>query len=214
MKIKSSRPMYRLTPKSLYIDYPLLGLIMLLITTGLIILYSASGQNMDMVLRQGLRLFLALGVMFIFSFIPPHKYKLWAPWLYAAGLMLLIAVMIMGKIGKGAQRWLDISIFRFQPSEIMKLTVPLMVAWYIDNKPLQQNYKSLGMAAGFIFIPALLIAKQPDLGTAIMVAASGLTAIFLAGISFRLIGFILLAGAIAAPGVWHFMHDYQKRTNF
>lgn len=214
MKIKPSRPMYRLTPKSLYIDYPLLGLIMLLIGAGLVILYSASGQNMDMVLRQGLRLFLALGVMLVFSFIPPHKYKLWAPWLYTAGLMLLIAVMIMGKIGKGAQRWLDISIFRFQPSEIMKLAVPLMVAWYIDNKSIRKNFKALCVAAGFIFIPALLIAKQPDLGTAIMVAASGLTAIFLAGISFQLIGFILLTAAIAAPGVWHFMHDYQKERIF
>lgn len=210
MKIKTMRPMYRLTHQSLYIDYQLLGLLLLLITFGLVILYSASGQNMDMVLRQGIRLFLALGVMLVFSFIPPHKYKLWAPWLYTAGLILLIAVVIMGKIGKGAQRWLDLSLFRFQPSEIMKLAVPLMIAWYIDRRPIQHDFKALIFAAAFIFLPAILIAKQPDLGTAIMVMASGLSVIFLAGISFRIISFIFLSAAFAAPGIWHVLHDYQK----
>ena len=210
MNIKNTRPMYRLTHQSLYIDYPLLGLILLLITFGLIILYSASGQSLDMVLRQALRLTLALSVMVAFSFIPPHKYKLWAPWLYFMGLLLLIAVIVMGKIGKGAQRWLDLSLFRFQPSEIMKLAVPLMVASYIENKPIQRNIKALLVAAMFIFIPAILIAKQPDLGTAIMVIASGLSAIFLAGISFRIILCVIITAALAAPGIWHFMHDYQK----
>jgi rod shape determining protein RodA len=210
MNIKPIRPMYRLTHQSLYVDYPLLGLILLLITAGLIILYSASGQNVEMLLRQGLRLFLALGVMLAFSFIPPHKYKLWAPTIYTTGLILLIAVMVMGKIGKGAQRWLELGLFRFQPSEMMKLAVPLMIAWYIENKPIQRDMKALVIASSFIFLPALLIAKQPDLGTAIMVVTSGLSAIFLAGISFRLIFFVLMAGAIAAPGIWHVMHDYQK----
>jgi rod shape determining protein RodA len=214
MNLKSTRPMYRLTDQSLYIDYPLFGLILLLIGFGLIILYSASGQNLDMVLRQGLRLFLALCVMIAFSFIPPHKYKLWAPSVYIVGLLLLIAVMIMGKIGKGAQRWLDLSIIRFQPSEMMKLAVPLMVAWYIEDKPLQNNFKALIVVISFIFIPAILITKQPDLGTAIMVIASGLTAIFLAGISLRIIMLVLITAAIAAPGVWHFMHDYQKERIF
>ena len=210
MKIKSARPMYRLTHQSLYIDYPLLALIVLLITFGLVILYSASGQNLDMVLRQGIRLFLALGVMLAFSFIPPHRYKMWAPWIYSTGLILLIAVMIMGKIGKGAQRWLDLGFLRFQPSEIMKLAVPLMIAWYIEIKPIKSDVKALMFAASFIFLPALLIAKQPDLGTAIMVIASGLSAIFLAGISFRIMAFVVLSAAVAAPSIWHVMHDYQK----
>ncbi len=214
MKIKPTRPVYRLTNQALYLDYPLLGLILLLITFGLIILYSASGQSIDMVLRQGARLFLALGIMVAFSFVPPHKYKLWAPWLYAVGLMLLIAVMIMGKIGKGAQRWLDLSLFRFQPSEIMKLAVPLMVAWFIDLRPIRHDFKALIFAGLLIFIPAILIAKQPDLGTALMVTASGLSVIFLAGISFRIILFILLSGAFMAPVLWHVMHDYQKERIF
>lgn len=208
--LNSQRPMYQFTKRSLYIDYPLLGLILLLITMGLIILYSASGQNVEMVLRQGIRLFLALGVMLFFSFIPPHKYKLWAPWLYTAGLTLLIAVVIMGKIGKGAQRWLDLSLFRFQPSEIMKLAVPLMVAWYVDRRPIQKNVKALLIATFFIFFPGLLIAKQPDLGTAIMVIAAGLTVIFLAGISFRIILTLVIIGMGSAPALWHVLHDYQK----
>lgn len=210
MKLKPARPVYRLTHQALYIDYPLLGLILLLISFGLVILYSASGQNLDMVLRQGIRLFLALGIMLVFSFIPPHKYKLWAPWLYAVGLILLIAVMVIGKIGKGAQRWLDLGVFRFQPSEIMKLAVPLMIAWFIDHRPIQRDFKALLIAALLIFLPAILIAKQPDLGTAIMVTASGLTVIFIAGISFQFILFVVISAAFMAPILWHVMHDYQK----
>ena len=214
MKMKSSNPMYRLTRQSLYIDYPLLSLILLLIIFGLAILYSASNQNMDMVLRQGGRLFLALCIMFAFSFIPPHKYKLWSPWVYASGLLLLIAVVLMGKIGKGAQRWLDLGLFRFQPSEIMKLAVPMMAAWFIESRPIRHDFKALIIVSSFIFLPAILIAKQPDLGTAIMVIASGLSVIFLAGISFRIIAFITLSILIAMPALWHFMHDYQKERIF
>lgn len=210
MRINAQNPMYRLTRQSLYIDYPLLGLLLLLITMGLVILYSASNQSIDMVLRQGARLFLALGIMIAFSFVPPHKYKLWAPWLYAMGLLLLIAVVIMGKIGKGAQRWLDLSLFRFQPSEIMKLAVPMMAAWYIEKRSIKHDFKALITLALFIFIPAILIVKQPDLGTGIMVAASGLSVIFLAGISFRIIFCTVLAAAVTLPYVWHGMHDYQK----
>ena len=145
------------------------------------------------------------------GFIPPHKYKIWTPWIYAFGLALLIAVMIMGKIGKGAQRWLDLGFFRFQPSEIMKLAVPMMAAWYVDRKPLPIDFKSLLFTSLFIFIPAVLIAKQPDLGTAIMVIASGLCVVFLAGIRMRIVLFITIALSLAAPLLWHVMHDYQKQ---
>ena len=211
MKIITSRPMYRFTGKSFYIDLPLLGLLLLLIGFGLLILYSASNQNMGMILRQGMRLLLALGVMMVFAFIPPHKYKIWTPWIYALGLTLLLAVMIMGKIGKGAQRWLDLGFFRFQPSEIMKLAVPMMAAWYVDRKSLPIDLKTLLMTSMFIFIPALLIAKQPDLGTAIMVIAAGLCVVFLAGIRMRIVLFITIAMSLAAPLLWHVMHDYQKQ---
>ena len=203
--------MYRFTGKSFYIDLPLLGLLLLLIGFGLLILYSASNQNTGMLLRQGMRLLLALGIMMVFAFIPPHKYKIWTPWIYGVGLTLLLAVMVMGKIGKGAQRWLDLGFFRFQPSEIMKLAVPMMAAWYVDRKSLPIDLKSLLITAFFIFIPAVLIAKQPDLGTGIMVAAAGLSVIFLAGIRMRIVLFITIAMSLAAPLLWHVMHDYQKQ---
>lgn len=131
--------------------------------------------------------------------------------IYVLGLFLLLAVMVMGKIGKGAQRWLDLGLFRFQPSEIMKLAVPMMAAWYFSilSKPLR--LKDLFVAALIIFIPALLIAKQPDLGTAIMVSSAGLCVVFLAGISTRIIFLIAAAIGLAAPVLWHFLHDYQKQ---
>ena len=204
-------PSYRFTGKSLYIDLPLLGLLILLITFGLVILYSASNANMGMIMRQGLRLLLALSVMIIFAFIPPHKYKRWTPWLYGIGLALLLAVMVMGKIGKGAQRWLDLGFFRFQPSEIMKLAVPMMAAWYLDRKKLPLDLKSLFFASLYIFIPTILIAKQPDLGTAIMVAMGGVCVLFVAGIRMRIVLILTAALGLMAPLLWHVMHDYQKK---
>ena len=211
MMINQSRPVYRFTNKALHIDVPLLGLLLLLIALGLLILYSASNQNLSMLLRQSLRLCLAVVVMLGFAFVPPHKYKLWTPWIYGLGLGLLLAVMVMGKIGKGAQRWLDLGLFRFQPSEIMKLAVPMMAAWYIDRKSLPIDFKSLVITALLIFIPAILIAKQPDLGTAIMVVAGGLCVIFLAGIRMRIVLLITVAMSLLAPLLWHVMHDYQKQ---
>ncbi|KTC66044.1 rod shape-determining protein rodA [Legionella adelaidensis] len=211
MKIAQSRPVYRFTPKSIHVDLPLLGLISLVILFGLLVLYSASNQNIGMVLRQSLRLALAMGIMMVFAIIPPHKYKSWTPWIYGFGLTLLFAVMIIGKIGKGAQRWLDLGFFRFQPSEIMKLAVPMMAAWYFDRKTLPIKSKDLGIASLIIFIPALLIAKQPDLGTALMVAASGLCVIFLAGINMRIILVLTIGACLCAPLLWQVMHDYQKQ---
>ncbi|KTD36247.1 rod shape-determining protein rodA [Legionella nautarum] len=211
MKARHTRPVYRFTVKSIHIDLPLLGLLLALVAMGMLILYSASNQNLSMVLRQSIRLVFALGIMMIFAIIPPHKYKTWTPWIYGVGLILLIAVMLMGKIGKGAQRWLDLGVFRFQPSEIMKLAIPMMAAWYFDRKSFPIDFKSLLIAALMIFIPAVLIAKQPDLGTAIMVVASGLCVIFLAGISMRIVLFIAIVIGAAAPLLWHVMHDYQKQ---
>ncbi|MBA2711107.1 MAG: rod shape-determining protein RodA [Tatlockia sp.] len=211
MKAHSVRPVYRFTVKSIHVDLPLLGLLLVVVAFGMLVLYSASNQNMAMVFRQSMRLIFALSIMMVFAMIPPHKYKIWTPWLYGVGLALLIAVMLMGKIGKGAQRWLDLGVFRFQPSEIMKLAIPMMAAWYFDRKPFPVDLKSLAIASIMIFVPALLIAKQPDLGTAIMVIASGLSVIFLAGIRMRILLAITLLITLAAPLLWHVMHDYQKQ---
>ncbi len=209
-----NKPLYRFTQRSLPLDLPLLGLLLLLILFGLVILYSASNENLSMVFRQALRLGMALVAMTAFAFIPPHKYKVWAPWLYGIGLSLLLAVMIMGKIGKGAQRWLDLGLFRFQPSEIMKLAVPMMAAWYLDRSKYPIDIKYFLITGLLIFVPAILIAKQPDLGTAIMVSASGLCVIFMAGIPLRIIVISGLALILAAPLGWHVLHDYQKQRIF
>ncbi|MCE3043731.1 rod shape-determining protein RodA [Legionella sp. 16cNR16C] len=211
MNTQPMRPVYRFTSKSLHVDWPLLVLILSIVMFGMLILYSASNQDMSMIMRQGMRLFFAFGIMLIFAAIPPHKYKIWTPWIYCVGLGLLLAVMVMGKIGKGAQRWLDLGVFRFQPSEIMKLAIPMMTAWYLDRKPVPINMKTLIIASIMIFFPALLIAKQPDLGTAIMVVSAGLSAIFLAGIRLRIIMIAVILIGSAAPLLWHVMHDYQKQ---
>lgn len=211
MNRKHTQPIYRFTAKAMHIDVPLLGLMLLLITIGLLILYSASNANSGMLTRQSMRLIFASLIMLILGYVPPHKYKIWTPWIYGVGLALLIAVMLMGKIGKGAQRWLELGVFRFQPSEIMKLAVPMMAAWYFDRQSKPGSFKVISIAALIIFIPAALIAKQPDLGTAIMVASAGLVVVFLAGIRFKLILVCVLIMASAIPVVWHLMHDYQKQ---
>lgn len=211
MNKKQVKPMYRFTAKAMHLDFPLLGLLLSLIAFGLLILYSASNENIGMILRQSMRLILATAIMLILGFVPPHKYKLATPWIYSIGLGLLIAVMVMGKIGKGAQRWLELGLFRFQPSEIMKLAVPMMAAWYFDQQSDPSRLKSILVATIIIFIPALLIAKQPDLGTAIMVTAAGLCVVFLAGIRFKIILLLVLLITSAVPVVWHLMHDYQKQ---
>lgn len=210
IKLKSQQPIYRLPGKALYIDLPLMFLILALMICGLLILYSASNQNMNMVFRQGFRLFLAMSIMIFLAFIPPHKYKSWTPWIYGLGLFLLLAVMVIGKIGKGAQRWLDLGLFRFQPSEIMKLAVPMMAAWFVDKKTMPLDWRAFGIILAIILFPAALIAKQPDLGTAIMVAMAGLTVVFLAGIPLRVIIIAVGALVVLAPILWYGMHDYQK----
>lgn len=211
MKRNHTKPVYRFTAKALHVDYSLLGLLLILISFGLLILYSASNANTGMIMRQSFRLIFATFIMLVLAFVPPHKYKIWTPWIYSIGLGLLLAVMIMGKIGKGAQRWLELGLFRFQPSEIMKLAVPMMTAWYFDRQTHPSSFKSISIAGLIIFIPALLIAKQPDLGTAIMVASAGLCVIFIAGIRFKIILLIALLIGSAVPLVWHVMHDYQKQ---
>ncbi|KTC98116.1 rod shape-determining protein RodA [Legionella erythra] len=211
MNQRQARPVYRFTSKAIHVDLPLLGLLLGVIAFGMLILYSASNQNLGMVLRQLMRLSFAIGIMMVFAMVPPHKYKIWTPWIYSVGLALLLAVMVIGKIGKGAQRWLDLGVFRFQPSEIMKLAVPMMAAWFFDRKPIPIDTKNLLIAAVIIFVPALLIAKQPDLGTAIMVVFAGLSVIFMAGISFRILLVLLVLAGLSAPLLWHVMHDYQRQ---
>ena len=196
--------------QALHLDPFLLVLLLTLSAVGLFILFSASNENTHVVLKQALRLLLAFMVMFIFAHIPPKRYRQWTPWLFSIGLVLLIAVLVIGKVDKGARRWLDLGLFNFQPSEIMKLAMPMMLAYYLSDKRLPPKLTSLLMACAILCVPVVLTAKQPDLGTAIIIAASGLCVLLLAGISWRLILSFLSITALCTPILWHFMHQYQK----
>jgi rod shape determining protein RodA len=201
---------YRSWSQILHLDWPLLIGLLLLVGMGLVILYSASNQDFGSITRQGIRIGIAFLVMWSLAQIPPTTYQVWAPWLFLITLLLLLAVLALGVIGKGAQRWLNLWIFQFQPSELMKLFVPMMLAWYLHNKSLPPSFKNLLVLGLIILVPAVLIAKQPDLGTALLIIMSGFCVIVLAGISSRLL--LALAGlaAIFAPILWHFMHQYQR----
>lgn len=197
--------------EKLHLDPYLLLALLSLSLFGLIILYSASNSDFPMMMRQGSRVLASIGILLLFAHVPPDRYQVWTPILFITSLLVLLAVLFVGKVGNGAQRWLDLGIIRFQPSEIMKIITPMMVAWYVSKKQLPINLKDATVATLLVLIPAALIAKQPDLGTAIMVLTSGLTVLFFAGISYRVIFSFFGSLAIAAPFFWHVLHDYQKQ---
>ncbi len=191
------------------LDPVLLILLLLTISFGLIVLYSASGQDMAVVNRQVIRLGFGLVLMLVISQVPPRVLRAWTPWLYGLGVVMLLATLVLG-VGRGTQRWLDFGVLRFQPSELMKLAVPMMVAWYLHSKVLPPDWRSSGVVFGILLIPTLLIYQQPDLGTALLVAASGIFTLYLAGLRWRLLfGFAGLATA-AAPVLWLVMKEYQR----
>lgn len=194
----------------LHLDPMLLFGILLLTATGVGVLYSAGGQDMALINRQTTRLALAFGVLLVLAHVPSSTLRFWSPWIYGIGVVLLILVLVVGDVGKGAQRWLDLGFIRFQPSEMMKLATPMMVAWFLSDRHLPPSYKALAIAALLLLVPTLLIAKQPDLGTSLLIFAAGFFVIFLAGMSWRLLTALFVTGAALLPVVWHFMHDYQR----
>ncbi|CAK0772963.1 SEDS family protein MrdB [Gammaproteobacteria bacterium] len=194
----------------LHLDMPLLVGLCLLAGVGLVVLYSAGGRDSDLVLRQIIRLTLGFAAMGMFAQIPPRHLDRVAPWLYVIGVILLAGVLFKGDIGKGARRWLDLGMIRFQPSEIIKVAMPVTIAWLLAGGILPPRLGRLLLAAVMILLPVVLIAKQPDLGTALLVGSSGIFTLFLSGISWWLMT-ILMTGLMAlAPVAWHFLHDYQR----
>ncbi len=191
------------------LDWSLLAALMLLLGLGLLVLYSASGEDPDVVLRQAMRIGIGLLALITLSLIPPHILRAWSPWLYAIGLGLLAATWVMGE-GKGADRWLDFGVVRFQPSEVMKLALPMVLAWFFHPRSLPPNLQMTAIAFVLLIAPALLIARQPDLGTALLVGISGCIVIFLAGLKWRWIAGLVGLAALAMPGLWMVMHEYQK----
>ena len=198
--------------KWMRLDPALLLLILTMMGISCVVLYSAGGGNIDLLIRQLVRFGIALGVMLFMAQISPHALKLWSPWLYTAGVLMLIAVVLVGTKSMGAQRWLNLGVVRFQPSEMMKLAAPMMVAWYLGGRALPPTFKQVIIALMAMGLPMVLIMKQPDLGTALLVGSAAFFPIFMAGLSWRLIVGGGVLGAIAAPIMWFFvMHPYQKQ---
>jgi rod shape determining protein RodA len=200
------RQLYRL-----HLDPLLLLVLLLIVAYGLVVLYSAINRDPTVFSAQLVRMGVAVLVLLVAAQFNPRFYLRWCPVLYVLGIGLLLAVLLVGVKVKGSQRWLDLpGLPRFQPSEIMKLAVPLMVAWYLNDRALPPRFKHLVVALGMIALPAGLIIIQPDLGTGLLVGAAGLSVVLLSGVSWRWISVALLGAALAAPGLWFFLKDYQR----
>ena len=194
----------------IHIDLPFLLCILALLGYSLFVMWSASGQDIGMMERKAAQIAIGLAVMVVMAQIPPRVYEGWAPYLYIVCVILLIMVDVFGQISKGAQRWLDLGFVRFQPSEI---AVPLMVARFINRDMCPPSLKNTGIALILIFLPTLLVAAQPDLGTSILVAASGLFVLFLAGMSWRLITVALVLLAAFIPVLWFFLMQLDPESD-
>lgn len=197
--------------KILHIDAWLLLCILMLLSASLVLVYSSSGGDMDVVTRHLVRIGFSLGLMVVFAQIPPNILYIFTPWLFLLGILMLIGVILFGDMGKGAQRWLEIGPVRFQPSEIMKLVLPITVAWLFAHTTLPPGYLRLMVGAGFIALTAGLIVVQPDLGSALLITMSGLFVLFFAGLSWRFMLGSVTVAVISLPILWHFMRDYQKQ---
>jgi rod shape determining protein RodA len=196
---------------ALHLDGPLLLAVLSVCAAGLVVLYSAAGEDIGVFVAQAARVGLALGVMVAVAQVPPRLMRVGAPWLYLLGVLLLVAVAVKGDVSMGAQRWLDLGVVRFQPSEMLKIAVPLACAWYLHDRPLPPDLRSLLVLGAAVVVPALLIAEQPDLGTALLVTAGGAMVVLLAGLQLRYIASLGAAFLAAVPVAWHFMHDYQRK---
>lgn len=193
------------------LDLWLFVLIFCLVAAGLSILYSAVDGEAAAMNRQLIRMGLGLLMLLFVAQIPPTGLRLFSPLIYIIGVVALLCVLFFGVEGKGAQRWLSLGLFRIQPAEFMKLIVPMMVAWFFSSRSIPPKLGHIIVAAVFVFVPMILIMKQPDLGTALLVTASGLFVIFLAGLRWRYIVAASIVVMISAPVLWSTMHAYQKQ---
>ncbi len=197
-----------------HLDLPLLVALLILCGCGLLVLFSATDQDLDKLYRQLIRLGIAFAVMVVVAQIPPLKLQRWSLPLFGIGLALLVGVLVMGEMGKGAKRWLDLGAVRFQPSEILKVAVPMMLAWYLAERPLPPSGPRILWTVVLTVVPVLLIARQPDLGTALLVASTGMIVLFLAGLGWRLIALLGIGAATLAPLLWYLMRPYQRERVF
>ena len=194
-----------------HLDTQLLVVLLLLMGVGLATIFSGSNQSVPRISSQVANIMAALGVMYIFANVPPHFLRRIALPLYVFGVLLLVCVALFGEIVNGARRWLYIGVTRIQPSELMKIAVPLMLAWYFDRYEATLKLKNYIIAALLLIVPIGLIVRQPDLGTALLISAAGAYVLFLAGLSWRIIIGLGIAAAACLPFVWGMMHDYQRQ---
>ena len=194
-----------------YIDGFLLGGVLLLMLVGLTVLYSATGANINRVSNQAINMLVAFAIMWLVANIPLQHIRRLALPMYLLGIVLLVGVALFGEIHNGARRWLDIGITRIQPSELMKLAVPLIMAWYFDKHEITLRLRDYVGATLLLILPVMLILRQPDLGTALLIASSGFYVLYLAGLSWRIITGLCVAGLGSIPLLWTFMHDYQRQ---
>jgi len=193
------------------IDGPLFGLSLALVALGMATLFSASYEIPGRVTAQAANLAVALAAMWIVAQVPPQTLMRFAVPAYALGIALLIAVALAGDIVNGARRWLHVGVVRFQPSEMMKLALPMMLAWYFHKNETMLRMRDFAIAALLLAVPVLLIARQPDLGTAVLVAAAGFYVIFFAGIGWKVLAILGALGLASLVPLWSMLHDYQRR---
>ena len=194
-----------------HLDGVLLSAILLMMFTALLVLLSASNGSFARTSGQLINMLIALSVMWVFANIPPHFLQRLALPLFLLGCGLLVGVALFGDIVNGARRWLNIGITRIQPSELMKIALPLMLAWYFNRNEATLRLRNYLAAALMLAFPVALILRQPDLGTALMISASGGYLIFLAGLPWRIIILLGVAGLTSLPFLWSAMHDYQRQ---
>jgi rod shape determining protein RodA len=193
------------------IDGPLMAALALTLALGLTVVYSASGSSVDRVASQGRNLALALFALWLFAHIHPQTLMRLAVPAYVAGMGLLIAVALFGEVRNGARRWLNLGFTTLQPSEVMKIAVPLALAWYFHRHEEGLRLRDFAVAAIILALPVGLVVRQPDLGTALLIFASGFFVIFLAGLSWRVLLSVLTAAVVSIPFVWPMLHDYQRQ---
>lgn len=195
----------------LHLDPMLLAALGALVTLSLILIYSASGGNFDRVLGQLLNIVVAFTALWLMANMPLHFLIRSAVPIYVVGMLLLLGVALFGEINNGARRWLNLGVATIQPSELMKIAVPLMMAWYFERHEATLDLKNYFIAALLLLVPFALILRQPDLGTALLIAASGFYVLFLAGLNWKIIAGFFVTGLASSPFLWHALHDYQKQ---
>ena len=207
--------LYRLRARLVdHIDGPLLTIVLALMAFGLATVYSATYDANNRTLSQLINMVVGLAAMWAVAQLPPQKLMRFAVPLYAAGVILLVLVYIVGIKVNGARRWLPLGFTRIQPAEILKIAMPLMLAWYFHRNEAALRARHYAFACLLLLVPFALIARQPDLGTAILVGAAGFYVIFLAGLPWKVIVGMIVAAAGAAPFVWTMLHDYQRKRIF